>query len=213
MARPKGYDRDAVLLAARDLFWEQGYERVSIADLEARTGLNRSSIYAEFGSKHGIFTAALECYADQVIAGLLAGMQAPDGAGLDAIVALFERLSGLFACDTAVAARGCLMVNAAAEMAAHDPEVRAQAQAYRDRLRTSFGAALARAAAAREISSERVTERARVLASALMGAWLSVRIDPADASALCADLARQVDGWRQQEPGKTAGNADSGLSP
>ena len=59
MARPKGYDRDAVLVAARDLFWEQGYERASIADLEKRTGLNRSSIYQEFGSKRELFSAAL----------------------------------------------------------------------------------------------------------------------------------------------------------
>ena len=51
MGRPKGYDRETVLLAARDLFWEQGYERTSIADLEERTGLNRSSLYTEFGSK------------------------------------------------------------------------------------------------------------------------------------------------------------------
>ena len=70
MARPKGYDRDAVLTAARDLFWEQGYEAVSVADLEQRTGLNRSGIYQEFGSKHGLFAAALDCYADRVIAGL-----------------------------------------------------------------------------------------------------------------------------------------------
>jgi hypothetical protein len=45
MGRPKGYDRETILVAARDLFWEQGYERTSIADLEERTGLNRSSLY------------------------------------------------------------------------------------------------------------------------------------------------------------------------
>jgi len=45
VGRPKGYDQALALLAARDLFSEQGYERTSIADLEARTGLNRSSLY------------------------------------------------------------------------------------------------------------------------------------------------------------------------
>jgi len=115
MARPKGYDRDAVLVAARDLFWEQGYERASIADLEKRTGLNRSSIYQEFGSKRELFSAALQCYADRVIA---------------------------------------------------------------------------------EIDPGPVEARARLLASALMGIWLSVRIDPADASALCQTIADQVEAWR-----------------
>ena len=45
MGRPKGYDRDDVVVAARDLFWERGYEATSISDLEQRTGLNRSSLY------------------------------------------------------------------------------------------------------------------------------------------------------------------------
>ena len=54
MARPKDYDRDDVLISARDLFWEQGYEATSITELEERTGLNRSSLYREFGSKYGL---------------------------------------------------------------------------------------------------------------------------------------------------------------
>jgi hypothetical protein len=29
-----------------------------------------------------------------------------------------------------------------------------------------------------------------------MGVWLTVRIDPADASALCQSIARQVESWR-----------------
>ena len=146
MARPKGYDRDAALVAARDLFWEQGYERASIADLEKRTGLNRSSIYREFGSKRELFSAALRCYADRVIAGLLAGLRDDRGPGLDAVTALFQRLAELFRCETGVSTRGCLMVNAIAELATHDQGVRADAAAYRDRLRASFEAALARAA-------------------------------------------------------------------
>jgi TetR/AcrR family transcriptional repressor of nem operon len=196
MARPKGYNRDAVLVAVRDLFWEHGYERVSIADLEHCTGLNRSSIYAEFGSKHGLFVAALDCYADRVIADLLADLRDDERPGLDSIIALFQRLAGLFRCDTVVSTRGCMMVNAIAELAAHDPAVRAQAQAYRDRLRASFAAALGRAARQGEIDTETGEHRARLLASSLMGIWLSVRIDPADASALCESVAHQVQAWR-----------------
>jgi len=196
MARPKGYDRDAVLTAARDLFWEQGYERVSVADLEQRTGLNRSGIYQEFGSKHGLFVAALDCYADRVIAGLLAGLRDDHAGGLDAVAGLFERLAELFRCDQGVSTRGCMMVNATAELAAHDPAVRAQAAAYRDRLRASFGAALTRAARLGETKADPDHARARLLASALMGVWLTVRIDPADASALCQTIARQVESWR-----------------
>src|SRR5260370_235185 len=81
VGRPRAYDRDAALLAARDVFWEQGYERTSIADLEERTGLNRSSLYQEFGSKQKLFEACLECYADRGISGLLAGFPRRAGTG------------------------------------------------------------------------------------------------------------------------------------
>lgn len=196
MARPKGYDRDSVLVAVRDLFWEHGYERVSIGDLEQCSGLNRSSIYAEFGSKHELFVAALDCYADRVIADLLADLRDDGGPGLDSIIELFQRLAGLFSRDTVVSTRGCMMVNAIAELAAHDPAVRAQAVAYRDRLRTSFAAALGRAARQGEIDTDSGEHRARFLASTLMGIWLSVRIDPTDAGALCQSVAHQVQVWR-----------------
>ena len=183
MGRPRAYDRDAALLAARDLFWEQGYERTSIADLEERTGLNRSSLYQEFGSKQKLFEASLQCYADRVISGLLAGLRGgtgtgpppegsqPAGAGLTAetglaaVAALFRRVAELCRCDAAVSTRGCMMVNATAELAAHDAGVRAHATAYRDRLRADFGAALSRAAASGEIAPDtvRVPRRAACL--------------------------------------------------
>jgi TetR/AcrR family transcriptional regulator, transcriptional repressor for nem operon len=205
VGRPKGYERDAALLAARDLFWEQGYERTSVADLEARTGLNRSSLYQEFGSKRQLFEAALECYADRVIANLLAGLRDDPDVGLDSVSELFRHLGELFRGDTAVSARGCMMVNATAELAARDDRVRAAAAAYRDRLRASFGSALATAAAKGEIAPGTAEARAHLLASALMGVWLSVRIDPADASDLCTTVADEVESW-----GRRARHPDRG---
>jgi AcrR family transcriptional regulator len=202
MGRPKGYDRETVLLAARDLFWEQGYERTSIADLEERTRLNRSSLYTEFGSKRQLFETALQCYADRVIANLLASLGDGHTAGLAAIAALFRRLGEMFRCDSALWTRGCLMVNIIAEMAAQDQRIRAHAAAYRDQLQTSFGAALARAAAQGDADSSLVDSRSHLLASALMGIWLAVRIDPSRASTSCEAIAREVESWRVHDPGK-----------
>src|SRR5215831_79435 len=116
MARPKDYDRDDVLLGARDLFWEQGYEATSITELEERTGLNRSSLYHEFGSKYGLFEAALDCYADRVIAMLFADLR-DESARLDTVASLFTRLAEAFRSEAAVSTRGCLMVNSIAELA------------------------------------------------------------------------------------------------
>ena len=196
MGRPKRYDRDDILVAARDLFWEQGYEATSISELEERTGLNRSSLYQEFGSKHELFEAALECYADRVIARLLAGLREEE-ATLDTIAGLFTRLANLFRSDAAVATHGCLLVNTAAELAARDERIRPAAARYRDQLRASFGSALTKAAENGQIDANTVETRAKLLTSTLMGVWLTVRIDPHDASSLCETIAHEVNSWRQ----------------
>jgi AcrR family transcriptional regulator len=60
MARPRGYDRDAVLDKAMELFWKLGYEGAHLAALVEHTGLNRFSLYKEFGGKAGLYEAALE---------------------------------------------------------------------------------------------------------------------------------------------------------
>ena len=64
MARKKSYDRNAVLDQSMRLFWRQGYRATSLSDLTEQTGLNRKSLYAEFGSKEMLYRAALTLYAD-----------------------------------------------------------------------------------------------------------------------------------------------------
>lgn len=44
------------------LFWEHGYDGVSISDVTDATGVNRRSIYAEFGSKEALFARVRERY-------------------------------------------------------------------------------------------------------------------------------------------------------
>ena len=204
MGRPKSYRRDAVLVAARDLFWERGYEATSIADLERHTGLNRSSLYQEFGSKHSLFEEALTCYLDTVIARLFDGLRG-SSAALGEIAGLFRRLGELFRSGSPVAARGCLIVNTAAELGARDPAARSAAVAYRDRVRADFAAALNRSAVRGQIPAATVTMRSHLLTATLMGIWLAVRIDPADAAALCDLTARQVSAWREA-PGDATGS-------
>jgi AcrR family transcriptional regulator len=60
MARPRSYDRDAVVDKAMSLFWRLGYEGAHLAALVEHTGLNRFSLYKEFGGKAGLYDAALE---------------------------------------------------------------------------------------------------------------------------------------------------------
>ena len=44
------------------LFWEQGFEGTSMANLIQAMGLNPSSIYAAFGDKHALFSLAVKRY-------------------------------------------------------------------------------------------------------------------------------------------------------
>ncbi|MBK7643217.1 MAG: TetR/AcrR family transcriptional regulator [Planctomycetes bacterium] len=103
MGRPRTYTRDEVLRKATDLFARKGYEGAHLQELVDVTGLNRFSLYKEFGGKEGLFQAALEGYLGQ-LAALSAALQR-DPAGLANVRAFY---AALLAEDFP---HGCLAVN------------------------------------------------------------------------------------------------------
>jgi AcrR family transcriptional regulator len=66
MARPRTYERGEVLRKATDLFARKGYEGAHLQELVRVTGLNRFSLYKEFGGKEGLFQAALDSYLERL---------------------------------------------------------------------------------------------------------------------------------------------------
>lgn len=62
MARPVEYDLEKVLDNAMEIFWQKGYEGVSMAELVSKTSLNRRTMYSLFKDKEGIFRDALDNY-------------------------------------------------------------------------------------------------------------------------------------------------------
>lgn len=60
--RPRGFDREAALLAATRLFWARGYDGTSLADLTETMGISPSSFYAAFGDKKSLFAEAVQGY-------------------------------------------------------------------------------------------------------------------------------------------------------
>lgn len=62
MARPVEYDLEKVLDNAMEIFWQKGYEGVSMAELVSHTGLNRRTMYSLFEDKEGLFKDALDHY-------------------------------------------------------------------------------------------------------------------------------------------------------
>jgi AcrR family transcriptional regulator len=194
MPRRPSYDTRAVIEAAREVFSERGVEMTSIADLEQRTGLNRSSLYNAFGNKDGLFEAALRSYLEEGIQARLTSLGQPS-AGLDSVAAFFSGMGQTFRADPARGERGCLMVNTVAELGSRDPRA-ALASAYRDVFRSAFRTALRQAAARQDMSEKRVRSRADLLASMTMGLFITARIDPVDAARVCDDVAAEVRSWR-----------------
>jgi AcrR family transcriptional regulator len=60
--RPPAFDREVVLAAARDVFWQHGYDGSSIADLTASMGITPQSLYAAFRSKADLYRETLDQY-------------------------------------------------------------------------------------------------------------------------------------------------------
>lgn len=143
MARTQAFDRDTVVRAARGVFWRTGYEGAAIPALEEATGLNRSSIYNAFGSKRGLFDAAVQSYLDEVIRPRLRPLR-EEPASPDAIVAYLDGLRDAFAdAGSMVGQGGCLLVNTATAPLAQDAEVARVIADYRDELREAIGAGVA----------------------------------------------------------------------
>lgn len=62
VGRPREFDSGQVEDAAMKLFWEHGFDGVSISDVTAAAGVNRRSVYDEFGSKEQLFERAMRRY-------------------------------------------------------------------------------------------------------------------------------------------------------
>ncbi len=194
MPRPRSYARADAVEAAKNTFWERGYDRTAIADLERNTGLSRSSLYLAFGPKRALLSTALDSYTESFIGPLLAPMEAR-GAGLDNIVAFLLNVRDVLLEDPVTSARGCLMVNTIAEMSGWDQDAQARSASYRDQLRRAFTHAL-QGSAATQSDRRAVKRRASMLVAGTLGVWISARVDPTDAAETCAAIAGEVEAWR-----------------
>jgi AcrR family transcriptional regulator len=65
IGRPREFNVDQALDKALNVFWRNGYEGTSIADLTEAMGINPPSLYAAFGNKEKLFRKALDRYVQQ----------------------------------------------------------------------------------------------------------------------------------------------------
>ena len=188
MARTLAFDRAEVVRRARAVFWSRGYESAAIPELEAATGLSRSSIYNSFGSKRGLFDAAVDSYLDEVVRPRLAALAGGDVAAqaldeyLAATQAIFQKPESL------PAANGCLLINSANAPIASDEHVSQAICAYRGELHAAFSRGLQ--AAVPGLADQRLALLADAVTGLVVAAFALVRISPAEAARLVESARR-----------------------
>lgn len=193
MSRAKQYDRIELLDRAVELFRVQGFTGTSTAELVAELGVNRKSMYAEFGSKQELFEAVLERYSQEHLSAVLAPIEAPD-AGLDAIRDAFASYAA--ASDGWVRGRGCLLCNTAVERAALDPGAARHVAAYLERLTNAFRHALRNGLESGELDRDAdLDELAAFFTMALIGVVACIRAEasPDQVRAACRVATSMLD--------------------
>jgi AcrR family transcriptional regulator len=121
VARPRTFDEDQVVAAARDQFWNRGYAATSVDDLVGVTGLGKSSLYGAFGDKHSLFIRALDDYCTEAV-GHFVDQLSDDGVpAYDRLVAHVRGAGIAAAADNT--RRGCMMAKRSADLGAVDADV------------------------------------------------------------------------------------------
>lgn len=183
----KHFDREAVLEQVERLFWQRGVVSTGVAEVVARTGLSRSSLYATFGGKDELYVEALRRYVEQRSRPAFDRL-ATDERGLPAIEGFFDRLIQA-RCTGEHARWGCMISNAHAGADSSGPEIRRLLDSYQAQLRTAMRAALDVAGEKGQLRADLGLEAsAEMLALLAYGVNLRSRVG-AEASVLRAAVA------------------------
>ncbi|ABQ32289.1 TetR/AcrR family transcriptional regulator [Acidiphilium sp.] len=135
MPRPRSLTNEDLLDRAIPIFLGKGYAGASLRDLTEATGLSAAALYHRYGDKNGLFRAAIDRYADDMMVPLLERFAAEDDP-IAAIAGLLAHLSHVSAQDPH--RMGCLLVNSAMDGGPISAEARAQVHARLSQLEAFF---------------------------------------------------------------------------
>lgn len=193
--RPRAFNRDEALQAALTLFWTQGYEPTSLAQLkEAMGGLSSTSLYAAFGSKAQLFQEVVGVYRathGTVTKGLYDQSVAPRQA-----IETCLRASARMQTDGAHPP-GCLIVLGANNCGPASDEIAQVLQDERIRNRDAIAAQIRRALALGDLASTTdVDAMTGLFNTFLVGLSMAAR-DGASPSQLEASVDQIMSVWRE----------------
>lgn len=98
MAGKKTFEEGKALDQALIAFWHSGYEGTSYSDLEAATGLKKSSLYNAFGDKAALYQKCIERFEQSYQGALREGLSGPNLRQV--LAAYFDELFAHFADST-----------------------------------------------------------------------------------------------------------------
>ncbi|WP_405605037.1 TetR/AcrR family transcriptional regulator [Polaribacter sp. Asnod1-A03] len=135
MARKKQYNETEVVEKAMNLFWKNGYETTSMQMLEKEMGINKFSIYASFGNKHGLFLESIKYYKAQI--NTIFKKFEESNNGIEDIKKFFsDSVSSNFKDDNI---KGCLVTNTYNEFSENDdPIIKKHMAEFMDNLKKLF---------------------------------------------------------------------------
>ncbi|GMX60259.1 TetR/AcrR family transcriptional regulator [Paenibacillus elgii] len=168
--RPREFKDTAVIDAAMELFWANGYEACSTEDLCKQTGLGRGSLYNAYGSKHELYEQALLRYHETGIQAQIEILNR-QGPVKDRLRALLDwAIQEDFSNENR---RGCLLINAAMERAQRDPAVERLFKRHVDLLEQALQQAIETGQMSGEISQ---THQASDLAHLFLSNYYGLRV-------------------------------------
>lgn len=117
----KSFNEELAIEQAMLVFWQQGYNETSMAQLLDVTKLTKGSFYNAFGSKKALFLRALQKYDLEYRTALLQKFIALDNPVL-AIESLFEHL--IKDSSQPSVSKGCFIINISINLYAYDADIR-----------------------------------------------------------------------------------------
>jgi TetR/AcrR family transcriptional repressor of nem operon len=175
MARPREFDETEVLEAAMHCFWAQGYEQTSVRELAERMGITGASLYNAFGDKRTLYRRSLEYYLEHSVHDRISRLVALPP--LPGIRTFFNEIIDRSVNDKQ--RRGCLLVNAALEVAPYDAEFQELVSREMMQIEAFFERCVIAGQADGSISRTRPpAELAKLLLSVLLGIRVLARTRP-----------------------------------
>lgn len=155
--RPREFDEEEALAAAKSVFWREGYEGASMSAIETATGLKKQSLYRLYGDKRGLYLAAFDHYGrNELRTGI--DILSGDGSAAERVRTLFD----LAIADAESGDRlGCFICTASVDHGLQDEAAAQAVERQTERLLYGFFVALAaseRYAADEKLSLQKASE-------------------------------------------------------